>query len=159
MANANNYAANGMTSPLTSRVLGIKRNAPGGVKLGITGTTPVKPLSGFSLPAYLQVGAKASAAGFLIQAGDWVPAENGRNMTLTIATGSGTLTVTSNGFDITVTLASGGSHASTVVTAINAQFNAGFCKATLNQGSAGGTNVSALSKTSFAIDPRYPAVP
>ena len=161
MANANNFAANGLTRPLKQRALGLLNNVADGVKLNSTsaGVKPQKPLIGFVQSAYLQVGTKTSAAGFFIQMGDWIVAEKGLFATLTINAASGSLTVTSNGFDISVTPASGGSTAAAVVTAINAQFNASFCKATLNQGSAGGSNVATLSKTSFINDVRYPALP
>ena len=160
-ANANNYALSGSTKPLPQRVIGLINNVAGGHNNTQTAnaTTGSKPLLGQVNGAYLTVPGTTKAAQFFIQAGGWVPAEKGRNMTLTIATGSGSLTVSSNGLDITVTLASGGSHASTIVTAINAQFSADFVKATLMQGSAGGTNVAALAKTNFTTDARYPALP
>lgn len=159
MANANNYAATGRPKPLPQRVIGLLNNVASGIKLGISGVAPQKPKLGFQNEAYLQVGLETSAAGFFIQAGDWIPAEKGVNMTLTITTGAGALAVTSNGLDISVVQASGGSHASTVVTAINAQFSANFVKATLNQGSAGGSNVANLTKTSFVASNRFPALP
>jgi hypothetical protein len=161
MANAKNFALNGLTKPLKQRALGLLNNIADGVKLSSTsaGVKPQKPLFGFVQSAYLQVGTKTSAAGFFIQVGDWIVAEKGLFATLTINTGAGALAVTSNGFDITVTLASGGSTAAVVVAAINAAFNASFCVATLNQGSAGGSNVAALTKTNFINDVRYPALP
>ena len=160
MANANNYALNGMTKPFTQRVIGLLNNVDGSANNTQTENSNQKPLIGFTLGAYLTVGvASTPATGFFIQAGDWIPAEKGRNLTLTIASGSGSLAVTSNGFDITVTLASGGSTAAAVVAAINAAFSASFVKATLKQGSAGGSNVATLAKTNFTTDQRYPALP
>jgi hypothetical protein len=144
--------------PTPQRVIGLTNNAPGGVNY-LGDATPVKPLLGFQNLASLQVGSEKSAAGFFIQAGGWIPAEKGNNMSLTIATGSGSLGVVSNGLDITVTLASGGSHASAVVAAINAQLPSSFVLASLNQGSAGGTNVAALAKTYFVASNRFPALP
>jgi hypothetical protein len=161
MANAKNYAANGMTKPFRERAIGLLPNVADGTKLqnSVSGVKPQKPLLGFVQPAYLQVGKQTSQAGFFIQAGGWLAANKGVNMTLTINTGAGALAVSSNGLDITVTLASGGSTAAAVVTAINAQFAANFVLATLNQGLAGSSNVAALTKTNFAIDSRYPAIP
>jgi hypothetical protein len=106
------------------------------------------PLIGHANPAQLIVG--MGAAGFTIEAGSNVPGTLGKNMTLTISTGAGALAVTSNALDITVTLASGGSHASAVVTAINAAFPSTFASAVLTGlNGAGGTNVATLAKTNF----------
>ena len=159
-ANANNYALNGSTLPLPQRVVGLLNNVNGSANNTKTENATQKPILGQVRGAYLTVGVVTTpATGFFIQAGDWVPAEKGRNLTLTIASGAGALAVTSNGFDITVTLASAGSTAAAVVAAINAQFNKGFVLATLKQGSAGGSNVATLSKTNFTTDARYPALP
>lgn len=113
-----------------------------------------KPLLGFVNQAMIQAG--TGAAGLVVTAGQQIPGPVGRNLTLTIATGAGALAVSSNGLDITVTLASGGSHASAVVAAINAQFSSLFASAALLPGSAGGTNVAALSKTNFKATQRAP---
>lgn len=144
--------------PTAQRVIGLLNNVRKG-DFNTTGSKPVKPLLGFQNGGYLQVGTKTSAAGFMFQAGRFLPAETGVNMSLTINAGAGALAVSSNGVDVTVTLASGGSTAAAVVAAINAQFVADFCVATLNQGSAGGSNVAALTKTKLVSDNRYPAYP
>lgn len=121
------------------------------------GVKPVVPLLGFLNLGYIQVGTNTSASGFLLQAGAWTEDLAGPAMTLTITTGAGALAVTSNGLDISVVQASGGSTAAAVVAAINAQFSNNFCFATLNQGSAGGSNVANLAKTHFVANNRYNA--
>jgi hypothetical protein len=108
---------------------------------------------GHASQAVLEAG--TGAAAIVLTAGAWIDPLAGRNMTLTIASPSGSLTVKSNGLDITVTPASGGSTASAVVAAINAQLPSGFVVASLPPGSAGGTNVSTLSKTYFTADQRH----
>lgn len=116
------------------------------------GWKKVERALGFVAQAVLKAG--TGAAAIVVTAGPFMGPLSGRNMTLTIAAGSGALAVTSNGLDITVTLATGGSTAAAVVAAINSQFPAGFVSAALPPGSAGGSNMAALSKTYFTADQR-----
>lgn len=118
-------------------------------------TNKIPAYLGYTNQAQIIVGT-TGANGFILTAGGDVRGLAGANMTLTVATGAGSLGVVSNGLDITVTLASAGSHASAIVTAINAQFPAAFCVAALYPGGAGGSNVSALSKTYLTSNQRTP---
>jgi hypothetical protein len=156
MANTRSFLTGPIPTPQRLLGLGVDVRQGNNPTVGIK---PVKPLLGFTNQGYLQVGTKTSASGFLLNAGDAVPSEKSRFMTLTITTGAGALAVTSNGFDISVVQAAGGSTAAAVVAAINAQFSSKFAFATLNQGSAGGSNVANLAKTNLKADNRFSAFP
>jgi hypothetical protein len=112
------------------------------------------PILGFVNQA--QITAGTGAAAIILTAGQQIPGAAGKNMTLTINAASGSLTVSSNALDISITPASGGSHAAAVVAAINAQFPSLFVVASLPPGSAGGTNVATLAKTNFTATQRAP---
>ena len=93
----------------------------------------------------------AAAAQFVLTAGFDLQGAVGVNLTCTVAAASGSLTVTSNGLDITIQPASGGSTAAAVVAAVNAAFSPNFVTAALPGGSAGGSNITAsVAKTSFS---------
>ena len=137
---------------------GFSRNWPTRI-MGINQVSTNLPTN--KIPAYLGYTNQAQiivgttgANGFILTAGADVRGLAGANMTLTIATGSGSLSAASNGLDITVTLATAGSHAAAIVAAINAQFPAAFCVAALYPGGAGGSNTSAISKTYLVSNQR-----
>ena len=138
------------------RITGLSNGSLGWIPAGeTTENGHIDLLLGHCNPAYLKVGT-SGANGFILTAGSWIPGKAGANLTLTITTGAGALAVTSNGLDISVVMASGASHAATIITAINAQFSSSFVKAAALWGGAGGSNVSNLAKTNFVSDNRTP---
>lgn len=106
--------------------------------------------------AFLEWGTGTANAALIVTAGQFLPGAPGREMTLTVTTGSGALAVTSNGLDIAVVMASGGSTASAIITALNAQFPTGFAQAALAPGSSGAGKPGNLSKTYFKT-PAFPS--
>lgn len=127
------------------RIVGARQTSINGVA---NGRTP--KLLGFTDQASIKLGTGTSA--LTLQAGAWLPGPAGGEMTITVTTGAGSLAVTSNGLDVSVVQASGGSTAQAVATAINAQFSPSFLSAT-----AGGTGALAnQSKTNLVADQRRP---
>lgn len=123
-----------------------------------------KPLLGMYNQAELIVGTNK----LIFTAGYQVPGDVGRELTLTIASGAGSLTVASNGFDITITLASGGSNLGAVVAAVQSQFPAPspltgptipgypFVAVALFPGASSSTACPTLSKINFTANQRVP---
>lgn len=119
-----------------------------------------KPLMGQSSQAMIIVPNRSVAnSGFQITAGQNVLGAEGRHLSLTITVGSGALAVSSNELDISVVEASGGSTATAIIAAINAQFSSGlFVVAAKTAGSTGAGKPAALPITYFTT-PHFPAPP
>jgi hypothetical protein len=127
-----------------------------------------KPLLGDYNQAELIVKSAGGAGLLIFTAGYQVPGDVGRNLTLTIASGAGALAVSTNGFDITVTLASGGSTIAAVLAAVQTQLpapspltgptNPGypFVAVAYFPGATTTTACPTLSKTNFTANQRVP---
>lgn len=144
-----------------SRVIGLAPPAlPPEYAVGITPGPgwQKNPLNQASQAAVVVPSRAVANSGFQIQAGQDIPGPVGKSLSLTIVVGSGTLSVASNGMDITVTEASGGSTATAIIAAINAQFSSLFCVASKIPGSSGAGKPAALAQTFFVV-PYFPAPP
>ena len=110
----------------------------------------VPRLLGYVGQGTLKLGTGTSSLTLL--AGFWLPGGVGSELTITVTTGAGALAVSSNGLDVSVVQASGGSTAAAVATAINAQFSPNFLSAI-----PGGTGALAnYTKRNLSADQRTP---